>query len=63
VSLLIQSFQRSQESASEQFAQHFHGQKIAASAGDPALTIERQATASDDAVQMRMETQLLAPGV
>src|SRR5262249_21488130 len=41
---------RCQELAAEQFAQHVHGQEIAASASDPTPAVERQAAAGDDTV-------------
>lgn len=60
---LIHRLQGCQELAAEQLAQHFHGQEILASAGDPTLAVERQTAAGDDTVQMRMKAQLLSPGV
>src|SRR5476651_551624 len=63
LSRLIHGFQSCQELAAKQLAQHFYGQEILALAGDPTLAVERQTAAGDDAVQMRVETQLLSPGV
>lgn len=46
--------QKVQELASEYTAQDFHWQEEAISGVDPACVIERQATAGNHAVEMRM---------
>ena len=43
--------------------EHPAGNAGTRSAGDPAAAIQRQAAAGDDAVQVRMQIELLAPGV
>jgi len=57
---LVEAFQ---EQAAEQAGQHADRQEEAGPASHPALAIGRQPTAGDDAVQVRVVLQGLAPGV
>src|SRR6516225_7632677 len=52
-----------EHAAAEVAREHAHGQEEASLAGDPALGIEREATARDDAVDMGMVSELRAPGM
>ena len=52
-----------QEQTAEQAREHAHGQEEAWPAGDPARAVGDEAAAGDDAMQMRMMEQVLAPGV
>ena len=52
-----------EELSAQQLAQGAHGKQEVRGRGDPALTIERQATTGDDAVDMRVEAKLACPGV
>src|SRR5579862_4781461 len=54
----------SQKGFSEAMAEHAHGQKEAGLfAADPAGALERDSAAGHDAVQVRMQMQVLTPGV
>jgi hypothetical protein len=52
-----------EEAAAEVAREHTHRQEEASLAGDPAILIQRQSTAGDDAVDMGMVSELGAPGV
>ncbi len=47
----------------EKPAEHLNRQEVALTPGDPALCVKRQPTTGDDAVQMRVEQEILPPGV
>ncbi len=52
-----------EEQPPEQFREHTHGQEKPWPAGDPTLTIERQATTGDDPVHMGVMGHRRTPGV
>ncbi len=55
--------ERFQEQPSKQAGQDAHGKEESRQAGDPALVIGRKAAAGNDAVQMGMMLEILAPGM
>ena len=55
---LLESFQYE---ASKESGEDFDGQKKSAAGGDPTLVVGRETTAGNDAVEVRMEVQVLAP--
>lgn len=52
-----------EEQAAEQPRQHLDRQEEAGPTGDPALTVRRQTSGGDDAMQVRMVLQRLAPAM
>ncbi len=52
-----------QKEAAEQTRQHAHGQKEAGPAGDPVRSIERDAAARHDAMEVGMIVQVLTPAM
>ena len=58
----ISFFESLQEEVAEQAAEHPHGEKESRQASLP-LPIGREAAARNYAVQMRMQMQVLSPGV
>ena len=52
-----------EEQGAEAAREDAHGQEEAGAAGDPAVAAGGDAAAGDDAVQVRMEGQVLPPGV
>ncbi len=63
VAFAVGLLQARQELASEQTAQHLHGQEVTLTSRDPAAAVVGQTASRHHAVQMRMEQQVLAPGV
>ena len=59
----VEFLQSCQELTLEQFRQGLDRQQIVRPRGQPAAAIGRQAPAGDDAMQVRMEQQVLSPGV
>ena len=62
-SFLISLLEEGQHLAPEQAAEYAHRQEEAGSAGDPAGMIEGESTGGDQAMQVRMVAQVLAPGM
>jgi len=56
-------FQSVGELAAKHLAQHFHRQEEIVARVNPALVIGRKATGRDHAMDMRMDLQILSPGV
>ena len=56
-------FEESEQFAPEQASQHGTRQEVTSSAGDPAGTIQSQTTSGNQAVQMGMVLQILAPSM
>ena len=52
-----------EEEPAEEAREHAHGQEEAGPAGDPALSVRREAAARDDAVDVRVVGHRRAPGV
>ena len=59
----VHGFETLQEQAPEQAGEHANRQEEAGPAGDPTLAIRRYAAARNDAVDMGMVIEVLAPGV
>lgn len=60
----VEAFEAGDELATEDSAQHLHGKEKAGVGGvHPAAVIGRDASRRDDAVDMQMSEQILAPGV
>src|SRR5215472_335091 len=59
----VSLLEKGQHLAAEQAPQHRHGQQESGAAGDPAGVIQRESARRNQAVQVRMMTQLLAPGM
>jgi hypothetical protein len=53
----VQILQLFEEAPSEQARQHANGQEESRPAGDPTFTVGRQATAGDDAMDVRVVCQ------
>src|SRR5271165_7178140 len=62
-SFFISLQEEGQHLAPEEAAEYAHRQEEAGSAGDPAGVIEGKSTGGDQAMQVRMVTQVLAPGM
>src|SRR5664279_5306544 len=62
-SFLIRLLEQGQHLAPEQAAEHAHRQEESGSAVDPAGMIEGEPTGGNQAMQVRMVAQILAPGV
>ena len=62
-SVLISLLEEGQHLASEQTAEHAHRQEETRSAGDPTGVVESEPTGGDEAMQVRMVAQVLAPGM
>src|SRR5271167_2911676 len=62
-SLLISLLEEGQHLASEETAEYAHRQEETRSAGDPTGVVEGEPTGGDEAMQVRMVAQVLAPGM
>ena len=62
-SFLISLLEEGQHLAPEEAAEYAHRQEEARSAGDPAGMIEGESTGGNQAMQVRMVAQVLAPGM
>jgi hypothetical protein len=55
--------QRVEKQTAEELAEHLHGYEIVRPCRDPVHAVRGEPAAGDDAVQVRMEQQVLSPGV
>ncbi len=62
-SVLISLLEEGQHLAPEEAAEYAHRQEETRSTGDPAGMIEGESTGGDQAMQVRMVAQVLAPGM
>jgi hypothetical protein len=63
LTLFESAFKCSNELAAEHPAEHFDGKKECLAGFDPVGVIERQPASGNDAMDMRVELELLIPGV
>src|SRR5271167_1418013 len=62
-SSFISLLEEGQHLASEETAEYAHRQEEARSAGDPTGVVKSEPTGGDEAMQVRMVAQVLAPGM
>ena len=63
LTILEGQFESVDEFAAKDFRQHFLGQEVFLSGANPAGVIRRETTGGNDAVDMRMDAELLTPRV
>src|SRR5947209_2050500 len=63
LSILKSSLESVDEFTAKDFGQHCLGEEVFLSGANPAAVIRRETTGGNDAVDMRMDAELLTPGV